>query len=431
MTETTGKMGTVTVSCLCGVARQTLAVHATSSDRSDDDETGKEATVWDDIALCHCNTCRQVTGQLFTSYIPIHSSGDPTAVSPSLEGLAEYCPAPGSSSKWYFCSTCGCHVFRCMTLDSGNGDEMQWEVATGVIIDSPDLQPPVLDDTPWRHMHVDETSDGGLSVWLPSTHETQQSNPPPDYHHHHNTTDPNKPPIPSPPHLDAEGLLPATCHCGTITFKISRPNESSFLPRSSFPDLSHPYTQTPPSIISNPSDEKWWICEPAPAPAPAASASASTSPDDKRYRAGTCACRSCRLASGFEIQSWAFIPHSNVHFSTTMEEGSMVYPPPYLRTYESSPRTMRTFCPTCGATLSWHSVDEGRRAGGLLDISVGLLRASSGARAEGWLDWWRGRVSFAEEAGVERTGVAAGWARLLVDALEAGLRSGGGGRGGR
>ncbi|KAK3695627.1 Mss4-like protein [Podospora appendiculata] len=420
MTEASGKRGIVTISsCLCGAARQTLACRAASSDRSNDDENGKEDTDWEDIALCHCDICRQVTGQLFTSYIPIrssHSPGNSKPVSPSLDGLVEYSPATAPSSKWYFCANCGCHIFRCSTPGSGNGDELQWEVATGIIIDSPDLEekgyPQAKKETPWRHMHVEDTLDGGLSVWLPSSH-AQQSKPHPDHRHgitdNANKAKDNKPPIP-PPHPDAEDLLPASCHCGTITFHISRPNPSSALPRSSFPDLSHPYTQTPQSTVSNPSDEKWWLCEAG------------------RYRAGTCACRSCRLASGFEIQSWAFIPRCNVHLSVSPAAAAVdgtTYPPPYLATYESSPRTLRTFCPTCGATLSWHSTDQDRRAGGLLDISVGLLRAPSGSRAETWLSWWTGRVSFAEDAGLQRTGAAAGWARRLVEALEAGLREGG------
>lgn len=48
-------------------------------------------------------------------------------------------------------------------------------------------------------------------------------------------------------------------------------------------------------------------------------------------------------------------------------------------------------------------------------MAVGLLEAGSGARAEEWLEWWRERVSFMEEA---RDGEVV---RGLVDGLRAGV----------
>jgi hypothetical protein len=57
-----------------------------------------------------------------------------------------------------------------------------------------------------------------------------------------------------------------------------------------------------------------------------------------------------------------------------------------------------------------------------MDVSVGLLDADEGARAETWLDWWTGRVSFAEDAGLGRTGETARRAICLIDSLEEGLK---------
>ncbi len=48
----------------------------------------------------------------------------------------------------------------------------------------------------------------------------------------------------------------------------------------------------------------------------------------------------------------------------------------------------------------------------MTDVSVGLLDPKQGARVEGWLDWWPGRVSF-EEMAVSRS---------LVTSLEDGLK---------
>jgi len=47
-----------------------------------------------------------------------------------------------------------------------------------------------------------------------------------------------------------------------------------------------------------------------------------------------------------------------------------------------------------------------------VDVAVGLLDAGTGARAEGWLEWWCWRVSYGE-LGINRD---------LVESLEGGLK---------
>ena len=49
----------------------------------------------------------------------------------------------------------------------------------------------------------------------------------------------------------------------------------------------------------------------------------------------------------------------------------------------------------------------------LVDVAVGLLDSEKGTRAEDWLEWVTGRVSFREEA----------FNSKLIDGLEAGLRA--------
>lgn len=88
-----------------------------------------------------------------------------------------------------------------------------------------------------------------------------------------------------------------------------------------------------------------------------------------------------------------------------------------LTSYSSSPGVVRDFCSGCGATVFWH---DGIRPD-LVDVSVGLLRAEEGARAESWLKWWTDRVSFEEETETGREGAAARTARKLIGALEGGL----------
>jgi hypothetical protein len=176
-----------------------------------------------------------------------------------------------------------------------------------------------------------------------------------------------------------------------------------------------PY-HTHDASIPNPSNHTWWLCGPA----------------STKYRAGTCACRSCRLTSGFEIQPWAFIPRANILFppSAPASWDFPTLPPGTLRAYHSSAGVCREFCPSCGATVFWH--DALRPL--LLDVSVGLLRAPDGARAEAWLAWWCRRVSFEDDPAAARPEPAAVLLQTpfdLIPGLKRGLLSWGRERAGR
>jgi hypothetical protein len=110
-----------------------------------------------------------------------------------------------------------------------------------------------------------------------------------------------------------------------------------------------------------------------------------------KYLAGLCACRSCRLSAGFPTQAWAFIPRANL-----VDEDEMPFNlnSPCLKQFKSSLGVYRESCRTCGANVFWHSDERPC----LIDVSVGLLRDQSGARAETLLEWDRNRVSFIEQA---------------------------------
>ncbi|KAH6961735.1 Mss4-like protein, partial [Ilyonectria sp. MPI-CAGE-AT-0026] len=201
--------------------------------------------------------------------------------------------------------------------------------------------------------------------------------------------------------------LQAFCACSTVRFHITRPNAASLLPHSNFPDLMYPDGSTDDSIKGNPSGVKWWV--------PGGRA---------KYLAGTCACRSCRLASGFEIQAWAFVPRSNIFFQVPGPNDSQVIPlnfdtlpPGILRSYASSPEVLREFCGGCGATVFWHD----RSRPDVIDVSVGLLDAEEGARAENWVESWTKRGSFSEVE-TARTGAASRTARDLITSPEKGMK---------
>lgn len=363
------------VACSCGRFTQNILPF-----RQHGDDGGLQS-----LSLCHCNTCRHSTGLLCTSYYPI-------AAPKSTKGLTRY--TSSNAVARYFCTDCGCHVFR---LTARGEDEVRWEVATGAVAGA--TGEPELVGCYTSHHHVAETIDGGASIWLPDcdgkplkvTSDKQA----------HATTELTAVDV------GDEDSLPASCSCGNVRFDISRPNSHSYLPRSPFPDCTHAYHSVD---ASNPTDEKWWIRG-----------------DGTKYLAGTCACASCRLASGFEIQTWAFVPRKNIIFHNPQSYGMTekvhldfaTLPNGLLSTYQSSNGVKREFCGSCGATVFWHDVFRPD----IVDVSVGLLRGKDGARAESWLEWWVERVSFAEEAKVKRSGSPAEVASKLIQALQRGLKA--------
>jgi hypothetical protein len=230
-------------------------------------------------------------------------------------------------------------------------------------------------------------------------------------------------------------IIQASCICGHVQFHITRPDERSRTPKSYFPDLMIPYRVKDP-LVCNPDDVKWWL---------RSGSNGDTSHSDNeactRYLAGLCACRSCRLTSGFELQSWTFVPRTNIIFPTrSAHTGSSPGDAPasdhpwveadfddlhdwdVLKAYASSDGVTREFCPGCGATVFWH--DTARPE--LIDVSVGLLEwGDDGDGLGSWLDWWTERVSFAEESALGRSGVPMANAVAVVDENERRLKGSG------
>jgi len=180
--------------------------------------------------------------------------------------------------------------------------------------------------------------------------------------------------------------LQAKCYCGGVEFYITRPSEASKHVRSPFPDLMVPYHSHSPE---NPDNETWWLRS-----------------NNTKYLAGTCACNSCRLATGFDIQTWAFVSKPNMF----QPDGTPLdFDNGTLKKYTSTKTdAIREFCGRCGATIFWHCLERPD----LIDVAVGILDPEEGARAESWLEWWTDRVSFKEFA----------LSKSLVESLENGLK---------
>lgn len=300
------------------------------------------------LQLCHCNNCRAMSGLLCTSYYLMEHTP------PSLDRLQEYRESPNLSR--FFCPICGAHIFA---QSAG-----QFLVASGVLSaeDTPSVQS-------IHHWGVGTTGDGGLSAIVLG----QITDPVCRLKAFNRKTATDISDIPSSQSVNALQIqdgLRARCHCGGIEFYLSRPDKSSHQASSPWPDLLVPYHS---GSSENPDNIKWWLRA-----------------KNTKYLAGTCMCPSCRLGSGFPIQTWAFVPKSNIFYpdGSRFEFGQGT-----MRQYISSPGVYRDFCARCGATAFWHCDERPI----LIDISVGLFH-ENGARAEDWLEWTLERVSFSEMA---------------------------------
>lgn len=181
----------------------------------------------------------------------------------------------------------------------------------------------------------------------------------------------------------------AHCHCKGVEFWISPPDARSKEAESPWPDLLVPSES---GSSTNTKNHPWWL------------------PTPNHFLAGTCACRSCARASGFDITFWAFVPTNNI---TLDPEGKIPFTrSPYwasFQTFRSRDDVTRTFCGRCGANIFY----EVHSRPSIVDVAVGLLDTGSGARAEEVLAWWSDRVSFKEYA----------LNRGLIAGLEDGLRA--------
>lgn len=393
-TPQTSEPPLLTITCLCGSQQRDV-----SPCPAVDQDTGHVAPV---ITFCDCEECRHLSGVLFVSYLTIH---EPFLDAP--QGLQ--CFDCSDGSRRYFCSKCGCHLFK-QTRRAPGQDENRlaptsgleesekslptsslWEVATGSVSRSPaQLKVRTVEPT------VVSTPDGGLFKYM--------------FSKHHGWEKADEPPLAT----SAEPTLQGLCACGKLAFNIRQASladlDGDQVPKSYYADLIYPYQTTADDLRANLQDERWWIRP-------------SEDHTSFRYLAGTCACRSCRLATGFEIQSWTFVPRKNITIRLHTPTGtqwreldfkviaSMPQDATPLRCYESSPHVFRHFCPGCGATAFWS--DKVRPD--LVDVSAGLLAsADGGAVAQGHLCWWKNRISFEEDAILDRVGWVKNWAEHLV-----------------
>ena len=326
--------------------------------------------------LCHCTSCRHVTGTLAVFAVPMKgqpltpdstSSNQTPANISSSPTLSQYNVSPHLTR--HFCSTCSSYLFYEMV-----GTPATWCISVALL----DKVEGVA--TVGYHMYVGDTLDGGFA----DHYRIQDGFEIPRYENEEHTK-------PIPLGWTADRLLDkiksssgkdqdsisAYCHCRQVSLSIKR--------------------QTEP-----PKEGEWWHV------------AGKEAEDPIRFKAGYCACNDCRLTSGSLFTPILFAPRSNIINTHTNKPITLAFDTDPnaqdriqgLIIYESSPNTFREFCSKCGASVvSYPTHREGPDVD-LVDVHVGLLdEEQDGSRAERWLAW-RDTVSWSKLA-LDQSGLEA------------------------
>lgn len=227
---------TLSAHCHCRRANLACAIPATSSPLKS--------------AICHCNSCRYSTGQLFGTFAVI-----PSPDTPDTSALTAYQSSAGLSR--YFCPTCGASV--------SNIEPHEWEFASGLLTAETRKALGLTRVQLW----VSDTEDGGCAGWLDAAAGRRGIN----WENRESSevslqqvAEMRKQSLEFIAGMrtdDGEEKLDGGCKCGKVRFYVLRPTEA---------------------------DGKGW------------------------YKASFCACSSCRLTTGFEITAWTTVPRSKLFF---------------------------------------------------------------------------------------------------------------------
>jgi len=344
----------VKASCHCGLNNFQLAFTTSKLPQSTD--------------LCHCNTCRHVTGTMGLHFAVAH--GKPLAADTGftpqthkpadLSNLTEY--TTSDILKRYFCKKCSAYVLYYYHKGI-------WLVSTGALEKTEGIV------KVGYHQYVGDTLDGGLADHYVSLDGKEL----PRYTESENSkTVPlgwKEERIAKKEVLTGveDDKLAAYCYCKTISLYLTRPQQEDAK-----------------------DDKKWWLV-------PAKEDDPTSRP---RFIAGHCFCNSCRLSCGALFQTHIILPRANVYDAHTSKPIKLAVPkdgttnpdrPKGLKQYESTPGTFREACGTCGATVFyWSKNAEGKHMPvhegvetEIIDLAAGLVdEEDSGARAERWVSWY-------------------------------------------
>lgn len=300
------------------------------------------------VYMCHCSICRYTHGAPCCFHTQLPLGVEPQFIAPSsLDKLTTY-EHPKARSTRHFCSTCGCHVG-----DRAHHDG-RWIISSSI------FDANKRDQGIWQfnsHLFPSSAPDGGLSALISNIDGCPLEMIDPEPHV-------QPVPLPEQPKEASSKELLAQCHCGGVSFTISPPSEE---------------------FIASPASQGW------------------LHPSDKsKWLACWDLCDDCRLVNGTHVVGWMFVPLD--HISPRPPADFMIGS---SKCYRSSEDVLRTFCGTCGATVSYSC--SGRQH--IVDVAVGILRAPEGVMAENWLLWRAGRPAWPEN-GIDYD---EGFARALIE----------------
>ncbi|KAF2243087.1 hypothetical protein BU26DRAFT_524062 [Trematosphaeria pertusa] len=320
---------------------------------------------------CHCDSCRHSTGALYSIDAP-WPEPRPNVDTSALKSF-HFSP----SIDILFCGTCSTPMF----FAHSQKPDGELGIFTGTLQNGTVNPIKIVD-----HIYVGDTTDGGATMWLRKPNE--------------DGTDAKRfrergkgdnveeypwgwPAASSFTGYEArkEDSLPIRCKCKGVDLVLHRG-----------------------SYDGKKREELPWFIDPA----------------TYKPLVGFCGCESCRLFSGVDVWTWTFAELENISFAPSTDKafpkqttdlkalvdakdpsiGTLTY-------YASSPDVQRYFCGNCSACI-FYAVDDRPH---MVDVAVGVLEASDGARAEGFLSWAYGKVSRMQDSG-------GGWRMALLERVE-------------
>lgn len=340
-------------------------------------------------SICHCNSCRHLTGAMYSSEAPWPAADGGEAVANST--LQRYVFSERLTVR--FCGTCSSPMFW-----EWPGSRDKISVFTGVLTGHAD--PDVKDLVQITDViFVGDTLDGGAAPWLkrPNGADGKKARLwvgamndseelPHDWLPSASLPDASK-----KSHLDQVALR---CRCKGVDLVMQRWS----------PELEG----------EEDSGATSWIID----------------PDTHKVLGSFDACDSCRIASGVDVFNWTFALWRQVEFAeeTKTMTGTTGGRFPVssaelnaalsaqerdsrfgtLTCYSSSPGIYRYSCSQCSACVFYGSDRKSQFA----DVALGVLEAPDGARAEDFVSW-----NFGGDM-VWRNDIVGTWREGLVGSME-------------
>ncbi|RSM12608.1 hypothetical protein CEP52_002320 [Fusarium oligoseptatum] len=329
---------TITAQCLCKAHSYSTSVSSSSLPFQG--------------SICHCKSCRHVTGAMYTSHIKW--PGLTREILSSNLTRYEF----SSYVSLLFCGICSSPLF--------------WEEYYKDRPEVLDVFTGALDNVPVKNLitfpdqiFVGDTEDGGVSQWLQNVNQDGgESRCWKARAIKSETFDHDGPTLVDASNEDLKSSrdIPIQCRCKGVDLVLRRSPD----------DFSAAETGSLPFFID---------------------------PTAHKHLATFDACNTCRSVFGTEIVNWTFALLRQIYFANDTEQSGFPQSAQDLEKavsssdrdtrlgtltlYKSSTDVQRYFCSRCSASI-FYAVDDRHD---LVDVAVGLLDAPDGARAESDLIW--------------------------------------------